>query len=225
MATLKAVELGVLGPLEVRQHGALVTIPGAKPRAILTMLGLHGGSVVPADAFVEVYREAKILPDQVAAWKADPTGCVIGPLLAKQHGWKIGDKIVLKAPVAGGGVETTVRAVMTYKLDNGLYVHRKYFENLTGDTGQVGMFWILAKSRADVPKITAEIEKSLSTAGARPNPHWLPPLLVQGCQVYCGFDADPTGDAMAQAMIALHPRVQRLRPSQHDWNDVLKARL
>ena len=118
----------------------------------------------PADAFVEVYREAKILPDQVAAWKADPTGCVIGPLLAKQHGWKIGDKIVLKAPVAGGVVESTVRAVMTYKLDNGLYVHRKYFENLTGDTGQVGMFWILAKSRADVPKITAEIERRFDNA-------------------------------------------------------------
>ena len=67
--------------------------------------------------------------------------------------------------------------------------------------------------------------RCLSTAGARPNPRWLLPLLVQGCQVYCGFDADPTGDAMAQAMIALHPRVQRLRPSQHDWNDVLKARL
>jgi putative ABC transport system permease protein len=118
----------------------------------------------PADAFVEVYREAKILPEQVAAWKADPTGCVIGPLLAKQHGWKIGDKIVLKAPVAGGVVETTVRAVMTYKLDNGLYVHRKYFENITGDTGQVGMFWILAKSRADVPKITAEIERRFDNA-------------------------------------------------------------
>ncbi len=118
----------------------------------------------PADAFVEVYREAKIPPDQVAAWKADPTGCVIGPLLAKQHAWKIGDKIVLKAAVAGGIVETTVRAVMTYKLDNGLYVHRKYFENITGDTGQVGMFWILAKSRADVPKVTAEIERRFDNA-------------------------------------------------------------
>jgi putative ABC transport system permease protein len=118
----------------------------------------------PADAFVEVYKEAKIAPDQIAAWKADPTGCVIGPLLAKQHGWKVGGKIVLKAPVAGGVVETTVRAVMTYKLDNGLYVHRKYFENLTGDTGQVGMFWILAKSRQDVAKVTAEIERRFDNA-------------------------------------------------------------
>jgi hypothetical protein len=28
---------------------------------------------------------------------------------------------------------------------------------------------------------------------------------------------------MAQAMILLHPTIQRLRPSRHDWNDVLKA--
>ena len=65
--------------------------------------------------------------------------------------------------------------------------------------------------------------RCLSTAGARPDPRWLRPLLEQGCQVYCGFDADPTGDAMADAMIALHPSVRRLRPTEHDWNDVLRA--
>jgi class 3 adenylate cyclase len=47
------VELGV-GPIQARQHGAPVTIPGAKPRAILTMLGLHVGSVVSADTLVEL---------------------------------------------------------------------------------------------------------------------------------------------------------------------------
>ncbi|WP_081282506.1 BTAD domain-containing putative transcriptional regulator [Mycobacterium asiaticum] len=47
-------ELGVLGPLQVRQRGASVSIPGAKPRALLTMLGLHGGSVVSAEALAEM---------------------------------------------------------------------------------------------------------------------------------------------------------------------------
>src|SRR5919201_5292892 len=54
MSTLPWVELGVLGPLQVRRDGAPVVIPGAKPRAILTMLGLHGGSVVSADTLVEL---------------------------------------------------------------------------------------------------------------------------------------------------------------------------
>jgi len=65
--------------------------------------------------------------------------------------------------------------------------------------------------------------RCLSTAGARPNPRWLRPLLDQGCEIYCGFDADPAGDDMARAMIAMRPAVKRLRPSQHDWNDVLRV--
>ena len=65
--------------------------------------------------------------------------------------------------------------------------------------------------------------RCLSTAGARPNPIWLPPLIDKGHKVYCGFDADPTGDTMADAMISLHPSVIRLRPPQKDWNDALKS--
>jgi hypothetical protein len=64
--------------------------------------------------------------------------------------------------------------------------------------------------------------RCLSTAGARPDPRWLQPLLQQPGPIYCGFDADPTGDHMAAAMITLHPTVKRLRPPAHDWNDVLK---
>nr|WP_082108010.1 BTAD domain-containing putative transcriptional regulator [Mycobacterium sp. UM_NZ2] len=47
-------ELGVLGPLQARHDGASVTIPGAKPRAILTMLGLHGGSVLSAETLIDL---------------------------------------------------------------------------------------------------------------------------------------------------------------------------
>ncbi|MDT5365286.1 MAG: hypothetical protein QOC69_7048, partial [Mycobacterium sp.] len=54
VTTLQTVELGVLGSLQVRQYGLPVAIPGAKPRALLTMLGLHAGSVVSADTLLEL---------------------------------------------------------------------------------------------------------------------------------------------------------------------------
>src|SRR4051794_29458036 len=54
VSTLPTVELGVLGPLQVRQSGAPVAIPGAKPRAILAMLGLHHGSVLSADTLAKL---------------------------------------------------------------------------------------------------------------------------------------------------------------------------
>ena len=64
----------------------------------------------------------------------------------------------------------------------------------------------------------------ISTSGARPDPGWLPELMRDGRDIYCGFDADRTGDAMAAAMLARHPTVRRLRPTLHDWNDVLRSR-
>lgn len=65
--------------------------------------------------------------------------------------------------------------------------------------------------------------RAISTAGARPNPRWLPTLLAQGYVVYCGFDADDTGDNLARQMMALYLGVRRLRPCRHDWNDVLQS--
>lgn len=54
-----------MGPLQVRQHGLPVAVPGAKPRAILTMLGLHGGSIVSADTLAELLWGAR--PPRTAA--------------------------------------------------------------------------------------------------------------------------------------------------------------
>jgi hypothetical protein len=67
--------------------------------------------------------------------------------------------------------------------------------------------------------------RCISTAGATPNPSWLSSLIQPGHPVYCGFDADHTGDRMARDMIALHPAVRRLRPHKHDWNDILASSL
>jgi len=64
----------------------------------------------------------------------------------------------------------------------------------------------------------------ISSSGARPNPTWLAALIEQHDDLCCGFDSDPTGDAMAAAMIALYPIVRRLRPPLHDWNDVLRSK-
>lgn len=64
----------------------------------------------------------------------------------------------------------------------------------------------------------------ISTAGARHNPLWLSSLFPLCNNVFCGFDADSTGDSIAHAMMTLLPSIKRLRPPAKDWNDALKAR-
>ena len=66
--------------------------------------------------------------------------------------------------------------------------------------------------------------RCLSTAGARPDPAWLPLLIEKAPQIACGFDCDAAGETMAEVMIARYPVITRLRPPCHDWNDALRAR-
>jgi DNA-binding SARP family transcriptional activator len=55
----KRIELGILGPLEVRVAGRPVPVPGVRQRALLAALLLGRGTVVPVDRLVdEVFGEA-----------------------------------------------------------------------------------------------------------------------------------------------------------------------
>jgi hypothetical protein len=65
---------------------------------------------------------------------------------------------------------------------------------------------------------------AISTSGASPNPAWLSLFIDKGFEIFCGFDADDTGDRMADSMINLYPGIKRIRPAKQDWNEVLKAR-
>ncbi|WP_082952862.1 BTAD domain-containing putative transcriptional regulator [Mycobacterium sp. 852002-10029_SCH5224772] len=91
-------ELGVLGPLQVRRDGAPVAIPGAKPRALLTMLGLHDGAVVSADMLVELLwgydpprTAAKALQTHVSSLRR---ALGDGFILTQGAGWVLADSEV-----------------------------------------------------------------------------------------------------------------------------------
>nr|WP_264032820.1 BTAD domain-containing putative transcriptional regulator [Mycolicibacterium alvei] len=74
--------------------GAPVAIPGAKPRALLTMLGLHGGSVVPADVLMELLwgddpprTAAKALQTHISSLRH---ALGDGFVLTEGTGWRLG---------------------------------------------------------------------------------------------------------------------------------------
>jgi len=103
-----------------------------------------------------------------------------------------------------------------------------------GSRKDLGYFWIGAKGTQQIVLCESAIDSiscftihpdriCISTSGVRANPRWLSGLIALGYEVYCGFDADSSGDAMASEMIALYPAIKRLRPQVHDWNDVLAS--
>jgi hypothetical protein len=102
----------------------------------------------------------------------------------------------------------------------------------SGSNKDLGYFWIGTRSAREIVLCESAIDAiscfqihphriCISTSGVRADPPWLSALIARGYTILCGFDADHPGDAAAAQMIALQPTVRRLRPSDHDWNDVL----
>ena len=82
-------ELGVLGPLQVRQYGLPVAIPGAKPRSILVMLGLHfahGPTTDRPDAIVGARLTSRLAVHphllSLASRLGSPTAVIVGSVLS-----------------------------------------------------------------------------------------------------------------------------------------------
>ncbi len=105
----------------------------------------------------------------------------------------------------------------------------------SGSNKDLGYFWIGTRAAREIVLCESAIDAiscfqihpqriCISTSGVRANPPWLSVLIARGYTLLCGYDADQPGDAAAAHMIAHHPTVRRLRPSAHDWNDVLTSR-
>jgi len=103
-----------------------------------------------------------------------------------------------------------------------------------GSKKQLGCFYALGKSNRKMVLCESAIDAisclalwpeytAISTSGANHNPAWLKKFIANGCEIHCGFDADSTGDLMADKMIRLYTSIKRLRPVMHDWNELLQS--
>jgi putative ABC transport system permease protein len=111
----------IIQPLPITYHARLQRLPGVKDVAHSTWFG--GVYQDPKNFFVQF----AIVPDDwrrmypefvvdEAQWKdflADRQGCYVGAKLAARFGWKVGDRVPLKAPgyLGGGAWDFNVRGI------------------------------------------------------------------------------------------------------------------
>ncbi|HEX6232412.1 MAG TPA: BTAD domain-containing putative transcriptional regulator [Jiangellaceae bacterium] len=115
MGNPQVIVIGVLGALEVRRDGTPLIIPGAKPREILTLLGLNAGRVVPADVIQDVLwgdeppRTAhKALQTHISALRR---ALGVAALVTEGPGWRLGTGTTTDAAAFESAVSAARRAV------------------------------------------------------------------------------------------------------------------
>lgn len=87
-------------------HARIEQVPGVKEVAYANWFGgfyqdpknFFANEAVSPN-FFKVYSEFKLPPEQLKAFHDTRTGAVVGASLAKRFGWKIGDRIPLKATI------------------------------------------------------------------------------------------------------------------------------
>jgi putative ABC transport system permease protein len=115
------------------------------------------------DDFLKVYDEIKVAPEQVEAWKQDREGALVGDVLAKKKGWKIGDKIVLQGTIYPGDWEFHIAGIYTANsptVDRStLWFNYKYLDESRPERLRDQVGWFMA--RVDDPGRAAEIARAV----------------------------------------------------------------
>lgn len=120
-----------------------------------------------ADKLFKVFTESDIDPKQLDNFIKEKTACVVGIKTMERFGWKVGDKITLLGTIWACDPELTIRGVYYGGIDeSNLFFHHEYFDELMGDKGLVGTFWILADNSAVIPGLIERIDKAFANSDA-----------------------------------------------------------
>jgi len=142
-------------PISYKQK--IASISGVTDTTIVSWFGgiyrdpknFFANLAVEPEAFLRIYPEIMLPPDQKAAWLSDVRGAIIGRKLAQRFGWKIGDHVQLESfipPYRVGkpfdfvvdGIYDTDEARYPATDLNSMYFNFKYLYEATGQRVGIG---------------------------------------------------------------------------------------
>lgn len=179
-------EAGLAGRLPIAYVDRIRKIPGVSVAAPMSWFGgTYRDEKVQFAQFgtdpktlFEVYPEIQIPADQLAAWQKDRTGAVVGSLIARNKGWKIGDKIPLKGNIYPVDLELTVRGIydgdstvdkewVVFHFD---YMDEALKEKREPTAGNAGIVMLRVESANKIPTVMQTIESAFASSDAPVKP-------------------------------------------------------
>lgn len=182
LVTINKVTL--IQPLPYAYLGKVKSLEGVETATLANWFGGYyqdpknqfGQFPVEADAYFNIYHEMVSLPpDQMAAWKANRIGVVIGKALVERFKWKIGDRIPLIGmfPREGGSTtwEFVVEGIYETKTkaadSSAMLMHYDYFDEARQfGKGTLGWLIIKVKDPKQSVQVAAEVDALFANSPA-----------------------------------------------------------
>lgn len=147
-------------------------VPGVKAATFATFFGAtyakdptntFANIAVDPASFLEVYDDLELTAAERARWLANRQGVIVGDQLARQLGWKLGDRVALTGTLYPGDWEFTIDGIYTAKRkssDQTLFVLNWNYVNDALPVERRGhVDWIM--SRVDDPTRGAAISEEI----------------------------------------------------------------
>ena len=169
-------KVSLASPLPARQRAVLERIPGVEA---VTPFTFYGGKfrdedfpkfaqfAVDPKEFMRIVVEAKMQVDQLDAFLKDQRACIVGKITADKYGLKIGDRLNFIGTLWPCDLE--LKMVGTYQGtidDRNLFFNHKYFDEAMGNLGQVGTWWVKARSIDDMADVLDRINRAFANTSA-----------------------------------------------------------
>jgi putative ABC transport system permease protein len=136
------------------------TVPGVKEATHMNWFGgrlagkedtFFANMATDPETFFKVYDEIAVPAPQKQAWIEDRKGALVGAQLARQLGWKVGDKVTLVGTIYPGNWEFTIDGIystMRKSIDqSSFFFHWKYLNESRSTAAQsrdqIG--WVVSK--------------------------------------------------------------------------------
>jgi putative ABC transport system permease protein len=169
-------KISIANLLPARQRPVIERIPGVEAVTPFTWFGgkykneenmTFAQFAMDPTKLRSVFGEAKMNPEAYAAFEKERDGCVIGRISADKYHLKVGDKITLESTVYPVTLDFKIVGIYAGTPDDRNMLFRQdYLNEATGDTGEVGMWWLKVKSAEDMPRVLAAINKAFENTSA-----------------------------------------------------------
>ncbi len=164
-------------PLPARQLATIEHIPGV---AAITPFSFYGGLYKGDEKFTSfaqfavdpvratnLLADAKMPPEQLAAWLADRTTCIVGKMTADRYKLKVGDRMQFTGQIYPCDLDLKIAGIYAGTVDDrNVMFHHKYLDEAMGNPGTVGCWWIKATSIEEASAVTERINKAFLNTSA-----------------------------------------------------------
>jgi putative ABC transport system permease protein len=179
-------EAGLAGQLPIAYVDRVRKVPGVM---VASPMSWFGGNYreetvqfaqfgVDPQTFLQVYEELQIDPEQLKRFKDNRTGCLVGTVIARNKGWKVGDKIPLQGNIYPVDLELTVEGIYDgpstadkeWVVFHFEYMDESLKEERSEAAGNAGIIMLRTNSAAEVAPVMQAIESAFASSDAPVKP-------------------------------------------------------